>query len=373
MKRTFVTLTFLTIIALLAGCASNKNETEEQTKIPVTVTPVKLGTVVQSLTYHGDIEAEFAVKVFSKIPDRIQEFYVDDGDVVTKGQPIAKIFATTIEQGVNQAQAGVTALKAQETNLRVEYERADRLYKEGAMSKQQYDTIETQYKAIQAQVQQAEAALASANSSLADATISAPITGIIGKRYMEVGDMATPGFPVVEIVQMKNVKITFDVTETDLGKIKIGQNAFIKVRSYPDQTFEGNVVEISPILDPLTRMAEIEVMINNADGELKAGMFAEVTVVTGFLENVVSVPRYATIENTSLKRVEGKDEVVKKYSVFVVEDGKAINRELDVNYVNHKSIAVNSGIKVGEQLVIEGQNNLRDSVAVAVMQEESGL
>ncbi|RPH90538.1 MAG: HlyD family efflux transporter periplasmic adaptor subunit, partial [Calditrichaeota bacterium] len=161
-----------------------------------------------------------------------------------------------------------------------------------------------------------------------------------------------------------------DVTETDLGRVKKGQNSLIKVKSFTDKVFEGKVVEISPILDPLTRMARVEVLVDNAEKELKPGMFAQVTVVTGILDNIITVPRSATLENTSLQRINGRDEVIKKYMVYVVEGEKAIQRELNINYVNHVSIAVNSGIVIGEKLVVKGQNNLRDGAAVTVIEEE---
>ena len=371
MKKFGVLLITLLALSLIVGCSQSNSDTEEETKIPVTIAKVELGNVEQSLTYQGDIQAEVAVKVFSKIPDRIAEFYVDDGDVVTKGQRLAKISATAIEQGTRQAQAGVNAIKAQEANLAVEYDRAQRLYKEGAMSKQQFETVETQYKAIQAQVRQGEAGLAGAQSTYDDATITSPIDGIVGRRYQEVGDMASPGIPLVEIVQKERVKIKFDVTEIDLGKIKLRQTAKVKVKSYPDKEFEGQVTEISPILDPMTRMASVEVIVENSSDELKPGMFANVTVITNVLENVIAIPRFATIENTSLRRVDGKNEVVKKYTVYVVESGQAIQRELDVNYLNHVNIAINGGVAVGDSLIIEGQNNLRDSVAVSIIKEEN--
>lgn len=373
MKKIAVLLITLLALSLIVGCSQTSADAEEETKIPVTVKMVKLGNVEQSLTYQGDIQAEVAVKVFSKIPDRIAEFYVDDGDVVKKGQPIAKINATAIQQGARQAEAGVNALKAQAANLSVEHERAQRLYNEGAMSKQQFETVETQYKAIQEQVVQAEAQLVSAQSSYADATVTSPIDGIVGKRYMEAGDMASPGVPLVEIVQKDRVKIKFDVTEIDLGKIRLGQVAKVMVKSYPDKVFEGKVTEISPILDPMTRMASVEVLVENSSDELKPGMFADVTVITNVMENVIAIPRFATIENTSLQRVNGQNQVVKKYTVYVVEGGKAMQRELDVNYVNHVNLAINSGVQVGDSLIIEGQNNLRDSVAVSVIQEENEL
>ena len=373
MKRILSAPIILIALIALVGCSAKKEAVTEEAAIPVVVSIVQRSNVEQSLTYQGDIKAEFAVKVFSKIPDRIEEFYVDEGDVVNKGQPVAKIFATAIAQGVQQAEAGLAATRAQDANLKVEFDRAARLFREGAMSKQQFDAVETQYKSAQAQVRQMEAAAASAKSSLHDATITAPIDGIVGKRYLEAGDMASPGVPLLEIVQKDRVKITVQVTETDLGKIKTNQPAKVIVKSYPDSVFKGKVSKISPILDPMTRMATVEVIVDNSKDELKPGMFANVTIITNVLADVVTVPRLATIEKTSLKRIGGDDQVVKKYSVFTVENNKAVQRELEISYINHVNIAVSGGVATGDTLVIEGQNNLRDGTAVSIIREDNTI
>jgi RND family efflux transporter MFP subunit len=369
MKKLLIFTVLLSLGILFgSGCTrSDSSNSEAEEKIPVEVTTVQLGDVVQSLSYNGDIKAEYEVKVFSKIPDRIEKFFVDESDIVKKSAPIAKILATTIEQGVRQAEAILIAAQAQEANLRVEYDRALRLSKENAMSQQQFDAIKTQYESVQAQVEQAQAALASAKSQLNDALVTAPITGIVGKRYYDAGDMANPAAPLVTIVQMDRVKIEFDATEVDLGRLSVGQPAAITVKAYPDQLFTGKVDKISPVLDPTTRMAEVEVIVDNPDRKLMPGMYAQVEVTTGTISNVMVVPRYAAIENTTMESVNGDDQVVKNYFVFVVDSNTAVQKKLDVSYVNHKSLAVKSGIKVGDQLVTEGQNNLRDGMPVSVV------
>jgi membrane fusion protein (multidrug efflux system) len=295
---------------------------------------------------------------------------VDEGDYVKKGSRIATVLATTIEQALLQAKAALVAAKAQEANLRVEFERAERLFHENAMSQQQYDAAKTQYESVQAQVQQAEAALTSARSRLDDATITAPISGIIGKRYYEAGDMANPSLPLVKIVQMKRVKIEFNATEEDLGKLAVGQEANITVKAFPGQSFAGSVSKISPILDPTTRMAEVEVLVDNEQGLLKPGMYAEVEVITGIIDNVIVIPRFTTIESTALQRIEGKDRVVKNYYVFVVDSNRAVQKKLDILYANHQWLAVKSGVEIGDQLVVAGQNNLREGLPVLITEKE---
>jgi len=364
-----MSLTLLSI--LLIGCGKSKSTADQvEEKVPVEITTIQLGDVIQSINYNGDIKAEFEVKVFSKIPDRIEKFFVDEGSVVKKGDPIAQITATTIEQAVRQAQAGLEAAQAQEANLKVEFDRAQRLNSENAISKQQFDATKTQYEAVKAQLEQAKAGLTSIKSQLKDATVSAPISGIIGNRYLETGDMANPAMPLVTIVQMSRVKITFNATEEDLGKLAVGQKANITVKSYPGRLFEGKVTKISPVLDPFTRMAEIEVMIENSSGVLKPGMYAQVDVIIGIIKNTMVVPRFSAIESTTMENLNGSDQVVKNYYVFVVDNGRAIQKKLDVFYVNHKSLAVRAGIQIGDKLVITGQNNLRDSMAVTIAKEE---
>ncbi|HDL18518.1 MAG TPA: efflux RND transporter periplasmic adaptor subunit [Bacteroidetes bacterium] len=371
MRKALTILTAIAITALLfSGCdKSGSSDDQKDESIPVRVAPVKLSNVIQTLIYDGDIKAEFEVKVFSKIPDRIEKFFVDEGDKVQKGNPIAKITATTIEQGVHQAEAGLVSAKVQESNLLLEFDRARRLNRENAMSMQQYDAIKTQYEAVKAQVQQAEAALKSVKSQLNDATVTAPISGIIGSRFYEAGDMANPAIPLVTIVQMNRVKIIFEATEEDLGILSVGQKVDVVITSYTGEKFSGKITKISPVLDPLTRMAKVEVIINNPDRKLKPGMYAHIEVITGVLENVIVVPRYTVIESTTMEKVHGEDRVVKNYYIFIADSNKAQRRKLNVIYVNHQNLAVSSGVKAGEQLITMGQNYLRDGAAIRISQE----
>ena len=371
MKRQGTIILIGFTLLLLQNCSPSGGADNEVTRIPVEIQEVQLGQVKQSLNYNGDIKAEFEVNVFSKIPDRIEKYYVDDGDAISRGDPIAHIVATAIEETVNQAKAALTAAKAQKANMESEFVRAQKLYREDAMSKQQYDGIQTQYEAVSAQVIQAEAGLAAAKSQLRDATVTSPISGIVGKRYYEEGDMAAPSMPVARIVQMNNVEIKVEVTESDLAYLDVGQNAEIQVRTYPDEIFVGKTTKISPILDPVTRMATVEILIPNTDHRLKPGMYAEVEITTGVIENTIVVPRHSVIESTSLERQGGQDRVVRNYYVYVIDDSsRADQRLLEVQHVNHQNIAVRSGIYVGEKLVISGQNNLRDGLPVLATENE---
>jgi RND family efflux transporter MFP subunit len=366
-RKWVLAFTAVALVWLAAGCS--KSKAKDEVKVPVQVAKAELGNVVQLLAFSGEIQAENEVRVFAKIPDRIERYYVDIGSRVAAGSPIAKIYAATLEQGVRQAEGGLSAARSQEANLSAEFVRADKLYKENAMSKQQFDAIRTQCEAAKAQLQQAEAALAGIRDQYDETTVKAPISGVVGERGYDTGDMANPAVPLVRIVQMERVKLVIQAAEQDLGRLAPGQETEIRVKSYPDAVFKGRVWKISPVLDPMTRMALVEVIAPNPGYKLKPGMFAEAEVKTGTLKNVLTVPRYAAIENTSMETEGGRDRVVKTYFVFTVGDsGKVSQRPLEVTYVNQVNIAVKSGLKLGETIVISGQNNLRDGMSVTAVQ-----
>lgn len=360
----------LLALVLLIGCQRQRGGGSEELQVPVAVNLVERGNVRRVLTCSGDIKAELEVKVFSKIPDRIEQCLVDAGDRVRRGDPLVRIMATTIEQAVRQAEASLAAARAQSATTSAEFERAERLHKEDAISTQQFEVVRAQYESSSAQLEQARAGLATAQSQLRDATIVSPIDGVIGIRYFDAGDMASPGAPLASVVQMERVKIEFGATEEDLGSLSVGQTAQVRVRSYPDLVFEGKITKISPVLDPATRMATVEVLVPNRNHKLKPGMYAEVEITLGLIEDTVVVPRGCVLESTSLDQSEGGRRVVKNYLVFVINDGnRAEQRELDVAYINQTHVAVRSGLEVGERLVVAGQKNLRDGMAVLIPAE----
>jgi RND family efflux transporter MFP subunit len=351
----------------ISRCSGPESNAEvEEVKIPVEISPVQKGTISKELSYTGDVKAEQEVKVYSKVPDRILRFRKDEGDFVRAGSVIADIEATKIEQAVVQAEAALVSAKAQLMNLESEYKRAQRLYNENAMSQQQFDGVATQYEATQALMEQAAAALKQARSQLADASITAPISGIIGVRNYEQGDMASGPLPLVTIVQMNNVKVKVEAPEQDLGELKIGQEADIVVTSYPDEKFTGTIERISPVLDPITRMSKIEIIVDNKDQRLKPGMFAEVSIRVRTLADVILVPKNAVMENTAVRRIDGNDVAVVNSQVFVEKDGVAYLRDIDVSYKNGTVAVVSDGLEENEHLVVIGQQSLKDSALVNI-------
>lgn len=337
--------------------------------VPVYTDPITRGYIAKSLTYVGDVRAQTMVRIFSKIPDRINKFYVENGDFVNAGDPVAQIEDTKLMEAVNQASAGLNTALAQLVNVQEEFRRATSLYDANAMSKSQYDQIKTQKEVTEEAVKQARAAYTSVKSQLEDALVRAPIFGVIAGRTLEEGDMAAGQIPLVNIYQMDTVKVVVQLSEADVSKIRLGMKALLTTTAYPNTKFNGVIAKISPVLNPATRTTEAEISVANPERLLKPGMFATVKILIEEKENVLLVSKNDVDTKTNQVQT-GSDlrdsEVTTTYSVFVVEDSLALYRTIEIGIGSDTDYEVLSGLKEGDQVVSIGRTILNDSTLVSV-------
>lgn len=379
LKKSNITIVVvLSAFLMLGSCGQSKKNTkkEDVAKVPVEVVKMTIGSIESKIDFLGNITAIQEVKVYSTIPTRIISIKADVGDVVKKKQVLAIVDSEKIRQAVIQAEAGLESAKAQYKNVDTEWNRISRLYKENAISKSQYDGVKAQQEAAKSAVKQLEAVLATAKNQMEDSYITAPISGIISTRLMEQGDQASPAIPIFTIVKMDQVKIQIEVVENQIGLIKTGQKAHIRVEAFPDEIFNGKISKVNPTLNSATRTIGAEVLIDNPDLKLRPGMFAKVEIVVNRHENSLLIPKYAILENTKLEYLGGEltNSVVKidKY-VYVVQDSIALKRNIETGIIDGNIVEILNGLNVNELLVTTGQHNLLDSSKVEIVANRSGL
>ena len=211
--------------------------------------------------------------------------------------------------------------------------------------------------ATETATEQAKVVLSLAKERLGDATITAPITGILSMRHLDLGGLAAPAAPIFEIVEIDSVKATVSVIEADLSKLDPeNQEAWIDVDALA-QPVTGKISLISPVLDQVSRSAKVEITIDNAAMHLKPGMFAKVRIPVEIHENAILLPRSAIIDD-SVKNVQ---------TVFVVTDGRSKRRQVAMGLAEGSQVEITSGLSEGEQVVIAGQHTLKDDEEVTVM------
>ncbi|MGC9364172.1 MAG: efflux RND transporter periplasmic adaptor subunit [Fidelibacterota bacterium] len=362
-------------ILILIGCGKSPEARTDQEEriVPVEVTRVVRGPIKNKIRLLGNIKAFQEVQVYATIPEKITALYTDINDVVAKGDILATVRDVSVQQGVLQAEAALEAARAQYNNVRTEWERIQKLYKESAVSKSQYDAVKAQKESAESGVKQAAAALESAKEQLENTKIKAPISGIIAARNYELGDQTSPQMPAFTIIDISKVKIDLDVIESEISKVREGQNVLIKVAAYPDDVFPGQVGKVYPILNPLTRSSRVEIVIDNNDYRLKAGMYATVEIITQEKQDVLLIPSYAIIEKTNLEYLGGEisnTRITSEKNVFIIKDGVALRRLVETGIEDDGTIEILSGLNEKDVLVTLGQYGLTDSAKVRIVSKE---
>ncbi|MBU41575.1 MAG: hypothetical protein CMN76_00020 [Spirochaetaceae bacterium] len=203
-----------------------------------------------------------------------------------------------------------------------------------------------------------------AEQMLAEATIRAPLTGVVATRGKEPGEEVKPGEPFLTVVRTDELLITTSVPETELPHISMQQLAVVRADVYPNIEFEGEVHRISPVIDPKTRTFQVSVIVkNDEEHPLAPGMFARVKIKTRSIDRAISIPRGAilTDEASDNRIIPGQS-----VSVFVVRNGHAFLRELEVGEVFGERIQVLKGLEQGDMVVTSDPSLLKDSMMVRI-------
>jgi RND family efflux transporter MFP subunit len=191
---------------------------------------------------------------------------------------------------------------------------------------------------------------------------------------LNVGDMAAGQMPIVTLTQKDLLKIIVDVIEKDIRLVKKGQNVNVYVDVFPERVFKGEVVRISPVVDAATRTSQVEILLKNPDNALTPGMFARLEIIVQSKDNVLLVNRNNLDVRTSRHLNGGSirdTEIEQIFSVFVVEDNLALEKEIEVGIRSGLWLEVVSGLKEGDRVVSAGRTNLRDSTMVNIVKVNS--
>lgn len=349
-------------IAFNHGCGSggatnestNGVNTDLQNRIPVHTEIVQKGEVVDIVSATGTIFARHDVLVSSQAAGTIIEVFVEVGDRVKKGAPLLQIDPELKHLALDQAEASLLQAKAAFEKAAKDFERNKKLHQTNDISEYIFESARLQKESAQATYLTAQANVKMARRHLADTRITSPVDGLVAARIIELGGAVTPGAPVAKVVDISQVKVKFGVAENDVIKIAQGQAAEISVDSYGQLKFSGKVSSVGPQADLSTRTFPVEVLVENRDYRLKAGMIAKVELSTQTNEDVLLLPKSALLERAN------------QTIIFIIKDGTAQKRTPELGLESGGLIEILEGAEAGEEVVVMGQENLADGVAVEV-------
>jgi membrane fusion protein (multidrug efflux system) len=348
---------YLAAALALAGC--NKSESSERPQTssapppPITVetAPVEIRKMPRFLTLTGSIIADRQSEVAANVSGRITSAPVERGQAVRRGQVLAVVDSRAAGLSASAAFAQSKVAETQEKQAHADCERADLLMQKGAISKSEFDRMKSQ---CSAQVFSAKAAVASADlarKQLGDTIVRAPFDGIIGERYVNVGEYLQPQTKVASVVRVNPVRVQISVPESATPLIKQKQKLAVKVAAFGDREFPATIEYVAPALRAQTRDLIIEAVAQNEDGALRPGMFSTVSILVGE-EDQPTVPEMAITQEGTTRRL------------FLVRGGQAWEMVVRTGTKKEGRIATLEPLAAGERVVIKAPPGLHDGVAV---------
>lgn len=323
----------------------NLPSTQEKQGRRFGATPVVLHQVEQAefevtVEALGTAKANEAVSLTAQQSDIIQQITFEDGQQVKKGQLLLTLNNREELARVNELEINLQEAKRQ-------LKRITNLAKESVASEQRLDEQQARVKALQAQLDVAHA-------KLAELELRAPFDGVLGIRQVSVGALVGPGDEITTLDDLHKVKVDFNIAENHLPSVSVGQKVRSTSVAYPGRIFEGEITSIDSRVDPVTRAIQVRAIVDNPDYDLRPGMLLQINLQKQILNTLV-VPEKALLP------------IEDKQYVYVVQESKAIRKEVEVGRRKPGIAQIVSGLEAGEQVVIEGTLRLRDGASVSVL------
>jgi HlyD family secretion protein len=413
-------------LAVLAAAAGAMVPVFRRSAVPVEVITVRaeIGPINGSdlvLNATGYIIAAHKIEVATTVNGRVAWIGVEKGDQANQGQVLVRLesgeYLAKVQEAAGQvsylqaklneltngsrpeeiakAGADMAEVNAQLENARVSLERTRKLFDQKVLSRQALDdatekhneelarfqSLERAYAltrvgprseeiaAARGQLKQAEGTLAYARTQYQNTVIRAPITGTILERNVEPGEFVTTGFVsdngargyVVSLADLHQLQVQLDISQNDFSRLVPDQRGVITTDAYPDRRYDGVIEQISPVANRQKATVEVRVKILNPDRFLRPDMNATVAFVAseeqrkvGSAVPVISVPKSA----------------IRDQAVFVVADGKAVYRKVQIGSASGGAVHISGGLQDGEQLIVSPPAGVKDGEAVKLIRGE---
>jgi membrane fusion protein, multidrug efflux system len=341
------------ILTLAAVAACNRAESEGKGKggpggpggpgggppaMPVETAVARADTVIDAILATGQIMALQSIELKPDVEGRLKQILVREGALVGQGTPLFKIDDAELKAQVDQLTAD-RDLASQSLN------RTRDLLSQKASSQAELERAEATLRSNQAQLERLKVRL--------DRTlVRAPFAGVVGQRFVSLGDYVTTDTRLAALQTVSPQRASFQVPERYADQLKVGQLVSFRVASLPGREFSGRVDFVDPIVQLPGRTIMVKARVPNPRRELQAGMFIEARLATAIRPNAVVIPEDAVLP------LQGSN------IVWVVANGKATRRQVDLGVRTPGFVEVKTGVKTNEQVVVGGQERLAEGAPV---------
>ena len=363
-RSSLLIATFITA-SMLYSCSGNKTEQKNiPTESPVIVTVASAASNDNSggINASGQVEASQTANISTRIMGYITKLYVNTGDHVKQGQLLFTVNSTDILAKRAQADAMIAQANASLQNAQKDFDRFSVLYKQQSASAKELDNVTLQYNAAKAGSEAARQMRNEVNAQLSYANVTAPFSGIVTQKMLDAGNMVTPGSPVITIEQTGNLQVSATVGESQISRIKQGDEAVLNIRSI-NKVIKGNITQISQSSQTSGGQYIIKISIPAVDkDQVYAGMYVNVNIpVKGIVQTV------SANENNILVPVESiinKDQLTGLYTIS--NNNTAMLRWVRLGKVYGNTVEVLSGLSKNETFIVHADGRLYNGIPVTI-------
>lgn len=297
----------------------------------VSLDTVSTNSISEDVTFQGNVEADKTIMLGPEAQGLVKAIYVKEGQYVSAGKTIATLDSEILRKNILEIEK---SLELAEYLL----EKQENLKKQGIGAEANLMQSKNQVESLQTR-------LATLKSQAAKSTVSAPFSGYVDEIYTKLGEMASPGSPMIRLVNIDKVMVRAEVSETYLMDIEVGNNVTINFPSLNKIIADAKVSSVGKFINPTNRTFPIQIELKNKDRDIIPNLIAEVTVEKDFTKEAILIPSESVLTNS-----EGG-----KY-VYVYENGMAIMKKVVVIYVKGKrtQISAESETKTGDVIITKG-------------------
>ncbi len=342
---------FLLTTLMLAACGSNDGSKPAGGRFgpsgaaKVIATQVRTDSFVDRFTALGTAKANESVDMVSKISNIVTRVAFEDGQQVDEGDLL-------VELDSKESRAEIAVAEASLQKVRGKYARSKSLGKTRVVS-------EAELEELAAEVQMAEAQLRSARVRLENNYIRAPFSGTVGLRRISPGDLVGPTTVIATLDDTSTIRLEFAIPEILLANLTVGEQVSARSVVFNQRVFTGAISSIDSRVDPVTRSVNVIARIANDDSALKPGMFLTVDIEK-HRDSVLLIPEGALVPRQG------------RQYVYMVEDGKAVERMVTIGSRAPGFAEVRSGLKAGDTIIVEGTMRVRNGVPVSIIASPPG-
>lgn len=354
----------LVLALLFSACSSNSTDEsspdEPTTAVPqVTLTKVAVGDISRVLTLPGVVAAvpNRDVKISPLVGGRVAELDAAEGDRVTKGEVVARLEEGPLRDELQRARAAAAQARANFENAKLALTRNQDLLNRGIAARKEVEDARTARQVAEAAVQQADAEVSLAQLQLQRAHVESPLTGIVVKRFVNVGEQVdgTAAQPLLEVANLAEVELIASVPAEDLNRLRVGQPIVFTTAVFPGKTFSGRVVALSAAVDPATNSAPVRIRLGNSEGLLRLGMNLSAQIPVETHANALYVPPQAIYRD-----MQGHPRV------YRVEQNHAVGVPVQLGIETPEHVELLSGVSAGETVILDGGYGLEDEATIQV-------